>query len=43
LVAQSVEQRPFKPLVSGSSPDQPTIFTHKQQCRLFSRHACLMD
>ena len=26
LVAQSVEQRPFKPLVPGSSPGQPTIF-----------------
>jgi predicted GIY-YIG superfamily endonuclease len=26
LVAQSVEQRPFKPLVLGSSPSQPTIF-----------------
>jgi predicted GIY-YIG superfamily endonuclease len=26
LVAQSVEQRPFKPLVRGSSPRQPTIF-----------------
>ena len=25
LVAQSVEQRPFKPLVEGSSPSQPTI------------------
>ena len=25
LVAQSVEQRPFKPLVLGSSPSQPTI------------------
>ena len=25
LVAQSVEQRPFKPLVPGSSPGQPTI------------------
>ena len=25
LVAQSVEQRPFKPLVAGSSPAQPTI------------------
>jgi hypothetical protein len=24
LVAQSVEQRPFKPLVLGSSPSQPT-------------------
>ena len=24
LVAQSVEQRPFKPLVPGSSPGQPT-------------------
>ena len=24
LVAQSVEQRPFKPLVAGSSPAQPT-------------------
>ena len=24
LVAQSVEQRPFKPLVVGSSPTQPT-------------------
>ena len=26
LVAQSVEQRPFKPLVAGSSPAQPTTF-----------------
>jgi len=26
LVAQSVEQRPFKPLVLGSSPSQPTTF-----------------
>src|SRR5438477_12915974 len=26
LVAQLVEQRPFKPLVLGSSPSQPTIF-----------------
>ena len=26
LVAQSVEQRPFKPLVPGSSPGQPTTF-----------------
>ena len=26
LVAQSVEQRPFKPLVQGSSPCQPTTF-----------------
>src|ERR1051325_5371377 len=26
LVAQSVEQRPFKPLVLGSSPSQPTSF-----------------
>ena len=25
LVAQSVEQRPFKPLVEGSIPSQPTI------------------
>ncbi len=25
LVAQSVEQRPFKPLVVGSNPTQPTI------------------
>ncbi len=27
LVAQSVEQRPFKPLVEGSSPSQPTTFS----------------
>jgi predicted GIY-YIG superfamily endonuclease len=27
LVAQSVEQRPFKPLVLGSSPSQPTNFS----------------
>lgn len=26
LVAQLVEQRPFKPFVQGSSPCQPTIF-----------------
>ena len=26
MVAQSVEQRPFKPLVPGSSPGQPTTF-----------------
>ena len=29
LVAQSVEQRPFKPLVAGSSPAQPTTFHSK--------------
>ena len=29
LVAQSVEQRPFKPLVEGSSPSQPTTSTMK--------------
>src|SRR5207245_2878562 len=28
LVAQSVEQRPFKPLVLGSSPSQPTTFSY---------------
>jgi hypothetical protein len=28
LVAQSVEQRPFKPLVLGSSPSQPTTSSH---------------
>ena len=26
LIAQLVEQRPFKPFVQGSSPCQPTIF-----------------
>ena len=26
LVAQSVEHRPFKAVVPGSSPGQPTIF-----------------
>lgn len=26
LVAQLVEQRPFKPFVQGSSPCQPTIY-----------------
>ena len=30
LVAQSVEQRPFKPLVPGSSPGQPTTSKHHQ-------------
>ena len=30
MVAQSVEQRPFKPLVAGSSPAQPTIFSERR-------------
>ena len=30
LVAQLVEQRPFKPLVLGSSPSQPTTFSRSQ-------------
>ncbi len=32
LVAQSVEQRPFKPLVVGSSPTQPTTSKAWETC-----------
>ena len=30
LIAQSVEHRPFKAVVLGSSPSQPTIFLYIQ-------------
>jgi hypothetical protein len=39
LVAQSVEQRPFKPLVPGSSPGQPTSFGLGDACALHSKRA----
>ena len=36
LVAQSVEQRPFKPLVLGSSPSQPTTLFRRRWTRKIS-------
>ncbi len=39
LVAQSVEQRPFKPLVAGSSPAQPTTYRTRKILRDSSTRA----
>ena len=41
LVAQSVEQRPFKPLVLGSSPSQPTTLKYRGNPIFTAFRACL--